>query len=90
MHATRTRLHRDEPGTSKYDMGLVHVHHLIARVQFSLIDTRPLDGMVHVCEKHDVKLLTYGTLVRLAGQTSGEKIADKYPHVTLIVWWIPR
>ncbi|THH04176.1 hypothetical protein EW145_g5711 [Phellinidium pouzarii] len=32
------------------------------QVQFSLIDTRPLHGMAHVCEKHGVKLLTYGTL----------------------------
>ncbi|TFK98847.1 NADP-dependent oxidoreductase domain-containing protein [Pterulicium gracile] len=32
------------------------------QVQFSLIDTRPLHGMDHVCEKHGLKLLTYGTL----------------------------
>ncbi|KAF9649140.1 Aldo/keto reductase [Thelephora ganbajun] len=32
------------------------------QVQFSLIDTRPLHGMIDVCQKHDVKLLTYGTL----------------------------
>ncbi|KAJ8075239.1 hypothetical protein PM082_019572 [Marasmius tenuissimus] len=32
------------------------------QVQFSLIDTRPLHGMSDVCEKHGVKLLTYGTL----------------------------
>lgn len=32
------------------------------QVQFSLIDTRPLHGMVDVCQKHDAKLLTYGTL----------------------------
>ncbi|KAI0071640.1 Aldo/keto reductase [Panus rudis PR-1116 ss-1] len=32
------------------------------QVQFSLIDVRPLHGMGHVCLKHDVKLLTYGTL----------------------------
>ncbi|EJD05263.1 Aldo/keto reductase [Fomitiporia mediterranea MF3/22] len=32
------------------------------QVQFSLIDTRPLHGMDHVCEKHGIKLLTYGTL----------------------------
>ncbi|KAK7677828.1 hypothetical protein QCA50_019140 [Cerrena zonata] len=32
------------------------------QVQFSIIDTRPLHGMVHVCERHGVKLLTYGTL----------------------------
>ncbi|KDQ49459.1 hypothetical protein JAAARDRAFT_143408 [Jaapia argillacea MUCL 33604] len=32
------------------------------QVQFSLIDTRPLHGMGDVCEKHGLKLLTYGTL----------------------------
>ena len=32
--------------------------------QFSLIDTRPLHGMSDVCAKHNLKLLTYGTLVR--------------------------
>ncbi|CAL1707904.1 unnamed protein product [Somion occarium] len=32
------------------------------QVQFSLIDTRPLHGMADVCRKHNVKLLTYGTL----------------------------
>jgi len=32
------------------------------QVQFSIIDTRPLHGMNHVCEKHGLKVLTYGTL----------------------------
>ncbi|KAJ7720085.1 NADP-dependent oxidoreductase domain-containing protein [Mycena maculata] len=32
------------------------------QVQFSLIDTRPLHGMTDVCHRHNVKLLTYGTL----------------------------
>jgi len=32
------------------------------QIQFSLIDTRPLHGMIDVCQKHDAKLLTYGTL----------------------------
>ncbi|EIM84488.1 Aldo/keto reductase [Stereum hirsutum FP-91666 SS1] len=32
------------------------------QVPFSLIDTRVLHGMADVCERHDVKLLTYGTL----------------------------
>ncbi|KAJ3008290.1 hypothetical protein NUW54_g3211 [Trametes sanguinea] len=31
-------------------------------VQFSIIDVRPLHGMNHVCERHDVQLLAYGTL----------------------------
>lgn len=34
-------------------------------LQFSLIDIRPLYGMADVCKRHGVKLLTYGTLVRL-------------------------
>ncbi|KAF5329644.1 hypothetical protein D9619_009512 [Psilocybe cf. subviscida] len=41
------------------------------QVQFSLIDTRPLHGMAHVCEKHNLKLLTYGTLC-------GGFLADKW------------
>ncbi|KAJ3543813.1 hypothetical protein NM688_g5818 [Phlebia brevispora] len=32
------------------------------QIQFSVVDTRPLHGMADVCEKHNVKLLTYGTL----------------------------
>ncbi|KAL2380633.1 hypothetical protein RJZ90_004470 [Blastomyces dermatitidis] len=32
------------------------------QVQFSLIDTRPKYAMAEVCEKHNIKLLTYGTL----------------------------
>ncbi|KAH7909488.1 NADP-dependent oxidoreductase domain-containing protein [Hygrophoropsis aurantiaca] len=41
------------------------------QVQFSLIDTRPLHGMADVCEAHNVKLLTYGTLC-------GGFLADKW------------
>ena len=32
------------------------------QVQFSLLDRRPLNGMVQYCAKHNIKLLTYGTL----------------------------
>ncbi|EIW62990.1 Aldo/keto reductase [Trametes versicolor FP-101664 SS1] len=32
------------------------------QVQFSLVDIRPLYGMAEVCMKHNVKLLTYGTM----------------------------
>jgi aryl-alcohol dehydrogenase-like predicted oxidoreductase len=32
------------------------------QVQFSIIDSRPLHGMADVCERHNLKLLTYGTL----------------------------
>jgi aryl-alcohol dehydrogenase-like predicted oxidoreductase len=41
------------------------------QVQFSIIDTRPLHGMADVCEKHGLKLLTYGTLC-------GGFLADKW------------
>ncbi|KAJ3516668.1 hypothetical protein NLJ89_g981 [Agrocybe chaxingu] len=41
------------------------------QVQFSLIDTRPLHGMADICEKHGLKLLTYGTLC-------GGFLADKW------------
>ncbi|KAF8890948.1 NADP-dependent oxidoreductase domain-containing protein [Infundibulicybe gibba] len=43
------------------------------QVQFSIIDTRPLHGMADVCEKHNLKLLTYGTLC-------GGFLADKWLH----------
>ncbi|KAJ8690908.1 hypothetical protein PTI98_012304 [Pleurotus ostreatus] len=49
------------------------------QVQFSLIDTRPLHGMADVCDKHDVKILAYGTLC-------GGFLADKWldqPHPDL-------
>ncbi|KZT00477.1 Aldo/keto reductase [Laetiporus sulphureus 93-53] len=50
------------------------------QVQFSLVDTRPLDGMADVCERHGVKLLTYGTLCGgfLADQWLGEPEPDLY------------
>ncbi|EMD32051.1 hypothetical protein CERSUDRAFT_119052 [Gelatoporia subvermispora B] len=50
------------------------------QVQFSLIDTRPLHGMVDVCEKHNVKLLTYGTLCGgfLADKWLGQPEPDLY------------
>ncbi|KAF8512092.1 Aldo/keto reductase [Hysterangium stoloniferum] len=44
---------------------------VIVSNQFSLIDTRPLDGMADVCRRHNLKLLTYGTLC-------GGFLADKY------------
>ncbi|KZT21740.1 Aldo/keto reductase [Neolentinus lepideus HHB14362 ss-1] len=43
------------------------------QVQFSLIDTRPLHGMASVCEKHGMKLLTYGTLC-------GGFLSDRWLH----------
>ncbi|PCH43905.1 Aldo/keto reductase [Wolfiporia cocos MD-104 SS10] len=50
------------------------------QVQFSLIDTRPLHGMGDVCERHKVKLLTYGTLCGgfLADQWLNEPEPDLY------------
>ncbi|RSM05379.1 hypothetical protein CDV31_009617 [Fusarium ambrosium] len=38
----------------------VHVH--TNQVQFSLIDSRPVEKMGEACKRHGVKLLTYGTL----------------------------
>ena len=37
---------------------------ILMMIQFSLIDSRPVMRMVEFCEKNNVKLLTYGTLVR--------------------------
>lgn len=39
-------------------------HNILTLVQFSLIDSRPVVKMGEVCIKYNVKLLTYGTLVR--------------------------
>ncbi|CAK3990920.1 Hypothetical predicted protein [Lecanosticta acicola] len=41
------------------------------QVQFSLIDSRPISKMGAACKKHDIKLLTYGTLC-------GGFLADKW------------
>ena len=47
------------------------------QIQFSLIDTRPLHGMSEVCKRHGIKLLTYGTLVRIS----------PFPHSLLSAPW---
>jgi aryl-alcohol dehydrogenase-like predicted oxidoreductase len=47
---------------------------LTNQVQFSLIDLRPLHGMADVCQRHGVKLLTYGSLC-------GGFLSDKWLHV---------
>ncbi|KAF5378558.1 hypothetical protein D9615_007030 [Tricholomella constricta] len=50
------------------------------QVQFSIIDTRPLHGMTDVCEKHGLRLLTYGTLCGgfLADKWLGQPEPDLY------------
>ncbi|KAH6894038.1 aldo/keto reductase [Coprinopsis sp. MPI-PUGE-AT-0042] len=50
------------------------------QVQFSVIDTRPLHGMSDVCERHGLKLLTYGTLCGgfLADKWLGQAEPDLY------------
>ncbi|TDZ38823.1 putative oxidoreductase [Colletotrichum spinosum] len=50
------------------------------QVQFSLIDSRPVVRMATVCEQHDVKLLTYGTLCGgfLAEKWLGQVEPDLY------------
>jgi aryl-alcohol dehydrogenase-like predicted oxidoreductase len=61
------------------------------QVQFSLLDRRPLNGMIQFCKEHDIKLLTYGTL---AGGLLSERyvaepkaglpfIGPRYPPVDL-------
>ena len=61
------------------------------QVQFSLLDRRPLNGMVQYCTKHNIKLLTYGTLA--GGLLSERYVAEpkaglpfvgpRYPPVDL-------
>jgi len=50
------------------------------QVQFSIIDNRPLHGMSDVCERHGLKLLTYGTLCGgfLADKWLGASEPDSY------------
>jgi hypothetical protein len=42
------------------------VERAINCLKFSLIDVRPTFKMADSCRKHDVKLLTYGSLVRVS------------------------
>ncbi|KZS95641.1 Aldo/keto reductase [Sistotremastrum niveocremeum HHB9708] len=50
------------------------------QVQFSLIDVRPLYGMAEVCQKHNMKLLTYGTICGgfLSDRWLGKAEPDSY------------
>lgn len=57
--------------------------------KFSLIDTRPLDGMGDVCRKHGLKLLTYGTLVRKSFQHRFWHQLDWCNVIIHLVWGIP-
>eukprot|EP01026_Neomeris_dumetosa_P069782 TRINITY_DN6912_c1_g1_i1.p1 TRINITY_DN6912_c1_g1~~TRINITY_DN6912_c1_g1_i1.p1 ORF type:complete len:212 (-),score=26.63 TRINITY_DN6912_c1_g1_i1:331-966(-) len=41
------------------------------QVQFSLIDRRPLNGMIQLCEENNMKLFTYGSL-------AGGLLSDRY------------
>jgi len=40
-------------------------------VQFSLLDRRPLNGMLQYCQQHGIKLFTYGSV-------AGGLLSDKY------------
>ncbi|XDG06329.1 hypothetical protein ABKA04_005944 [Annulohypoxylon sp. FPYF3050] len=51
------------------------------QVQFSIIDTRPLQKMVHVCEKFGLKLLTYGSFC--GGFLSSRWLGQPAPEVYL-------
>ncbi len=41
------------------------------QVAFSLLDRRPLNGMLQLCQQQGIKLLTYGSL-------AGGLLSDKY------------
>ncbi|KAI0894598.1 aldo/keto reductase [Annulohypoxylon nitens] len=51
------------------------------QVQFSLVDARPLQKMVHVCEKYGLKLLTYGSFC--GGFLSSRWLNQPAPEVYL-------
>lgn len=46
------------------------------QVQFSLLDRRPLNGMIQYCEAHGIKLISYGSL---AGGLLSDKHVVKQP-----------
>ncbi|KAL4817637.1 NADP-dependent oxidoreductase domain-containing protein [Aspergillus spinulosporus] len=54
------------------------------QVQFSLIDSRPTIKMADFCSKHNIKLLTYGTLCGglLAGKWLSQDPPDLYSETT--------
>ncbi|KAJ5104032.1 hypothetical protein N7532_004561 [Penicillium argentinense] len=41
---------------------ILHLSRMCSQSQVSLIDSRPTVRIIEFCEKHDIKLLTYGTL----------------------------
>jgi hypothetical protein len=43
----------------------------ISQVQFSLLDRRPLNGMLQYCQQRGIKLMTYGSV-------AGGLLSDKY------------
>lgn len=45
--------------------------HVFAQVQFSLLDRRPLNGMLQYCQERGIKLFTYGSV-------AGGLLSDKY------------
>ncbi|KAM0456924.1 hypothetical protein ACHAPV_006899 [Trichoderma viride] len=51
------------------------------QVQFSLVDSRPIFEMGSACEKHDIKLLTYGTLVKCGGFLADKWLGKAEPDV---------
>lgn len=51
------------------------------QVQFSLVDARPLQKMVHACEKYGLKLLTYGSFC--GGFLSERWLNEPAPEVYL-------
>ena len=66
MHESGAWRYNHKPGSGKPAPGKLAFCILTVTdhpLQFSLIDLRPLFGMVCVCQKHNLKLLTYGTLV---------------------------
>jgi aryl-alcohol dehydrogenase-like predicted oxidoreductase len=52
------------------------------QVQFSLLDRRPLNGMVQYCAERNIKLLTYGTLG--GGLLSDRHVADAKPGLPFV------
>ncbi len=48
--------------TARRPAFLLFLSLLIPQVQFSLLDRRPLNGMLQYCQQRGIKLFTYGSV----------------------------
>ena len=77
----------DAKTTEKICQHLLNVHGKVGmvsnQIQYSLIDQRPKFAMSEICNKYGLKLITYGTFVKLqpgceADRQCGGLLSDKW------------